>query len=144
MSASYTSKIIIKSKKDRGLYYKMMIGLIFLQWLLDVVVAGISLMIGLGIFAFIASILCSVALLQNARDISQRIRSRYFFYFIVLLKSPSGWFFFFALLLYMIMCLIVCQILQARCYVIGSAFGCTPDHDCFDYFELDDSWVPKP
>lgn len=39
------------------------------QCVLDLVVAGISLMIGLGIFAFIASILCSVAFLYNAKDI---------------------------------------------------------------------------
>lgn len=41
-----------------------------LQWLLDLVVAGISLMIGLGIFAFIASILCSVAFLNNSKNVS--------------------------------------------------------------------------
>ncbi|KAG6712725.1 hypothetical protein I3843_05G109000 [Carya illinoinensis] len=38
-----------------------------LQPVLDLLVAGISLVIGMGIFAFIASILCSAALLQNAR-----------------------------------------------------------------------------
>ncbi|XP_021815083.1 uncharacterized protein LOC110757693 [Prunus avium] len=41
-----------------------------IQSLLDLAVAGISLMIGLGIFAFIASILCSAAFLQTARDVS--------------------------------------------------------------------------
>ena len=38
------------------------------QSLMDLVVAGISLMIGLGIFAFIASILCSAAFLHHAKD----------------------------------------------------------------------------
>ncbi|KAL3824019.1 hypothetical protein ACJIZ3_020048 [Penstemon smallii] len=33
-------------------------------------VAGISLMIGLGLFAFIASILCSAAFFQNAKELS--------------------------------------------------------------------------
>ncbi|XP_031261324.1 uncharacterized protein LOC116119523 [Pistacia vera] len=40
------------------------------QSVLDLVVAGISLMIGFGIFAFIASILCSIAFLHNAKAIS--------------------------------------------------------------------------
>lgn len=40
------------------------------QCLMDLVVAGISLMIGLGLFAFIASILCSAAFLHNAKDLS--------------------------------------------------------------------------
>ncbi|XP_024018330.1 uncharacterized protein LOC112090662 [Morus notabilis] len=40
------------------------------QSILDLVVAGFSLMIGLGIFAFIASVLCSAAFLQNAKDAS--------------------------------------------------------------------------
>ncbi|PQQ00025.1 hypothetical protein Pyn_12785 [Prunus yedoensis var. nudiflora] len=39
-----------------------------IQSLLDLAVAGISLMIGLGIFAFIASILCSAAFLQTAKE----------------------------------------------------------------------------
>ncbi|KAJ4710652.1 Chaperonin 60 subunit beta [Melia azedarach] len=38
-----------------------------LQCILDLTVAGISLVIGLGIFAIIASILCSAAFLQNAK-----------------------------------------------------------------------------
>ncbi|XP_041010430.1 uncharacterized protein LOC121254446 [Juglans microcarpa x Juglans regia] len=38
-----------------------------LQPVLDLLVAGISLVIGMGIFAFIASILCSAAFLHNAR-----------------------------------------------------------------------------
>ncbi|KAK4479849.1 hypothetical protein RD792_015392 [Penstemon davidsonii] len=37
---------------------------------LDFMVAGISLMIGLGLFAFIASILCSAAFFQNAKELS--------------------------------------------------------------------------
>ncbi|KAK6133994.1 hypothetical protein DH2020_032270 [Rehmannia glutinosa] len=37
---------------------------------LDFMVAGFSLMIGLGLFAFIASILCSAAFFQNAKEIS--------------------------------------------------------------------------
>ncbi|XP_021897918.1 uncharacterized protein LOC110814678 [Carica papaya] len=40
------------------------------QSVIDLVVAAISLMIGLGIFAFIASILCSAAFLHNARLVS--------------------------------------------------------------------------
>ncbi|XP_047269107.1 uncharacterized protein LOC107870628 [Capsicum annuum] len=43
---------------------------ISLQCLMDLVVAGFSLMIGLGIFAFIASILCSAAFYQNAKQLS--------------------------------------------------------------------------
>ncbi|XP_022149105.1 uncharacterized protein LOC111017596 [Momordica charantia] len=41
-----------------------------IQAVLDLVVAGISLVIGLGIFALIASILCSAAFLQSAKDVS--------------------------------------------------------------------------
>ncbi|KAG2702587.1 hypothetical protein I3843_06G090300 [Carya illinoinensis] len=41
-----------------------------LQCVLDLVVAGISLIFGLGIFAFIASILCSAAFLHNAKHAS--------------------------------------------------------------------------
>ncbi|KAG9152875.1 hypothetical protein Leryth_012496 [Lithospermum erythrorhizon] len=40
------------------------------QFLMDLVVAGVSLMIGLGIFALIASILCSAAFFQNAKELS--------------------------------------------------------------------------
>jgi hypothetical protein len=40
------------------------------QWILDLVIAGISLMIGLGIFAFIASVLCSAAFFHNAKEAS--------------------------------------------------------------------------
>lgn len=40
------------------------------QSVMDLVVAGFSLIIGLGIFAFIASILCSAAFVQNAKDVS--------------------------------------------------------------------------
>ncbi|XP_060185982.1 uncharacterized protein LOC132615393 [Lycium barbarum] len=43
---------------------------ISLQFLMDLVVAGFSLMVGLGIFAFIASILCSAAFYQNAKQLS--------------------------------------------------------------------------
>ncbi|XP_027771884.1 uncharacterized protein LOC107016044 [Solanum pennellii] len=43
---------------------------ISLQCLMDLVLAGFSLMIGLGIFAFIASILCSAAFYQNAKQLS--------------------------------------------------------------------------
>ena len=39
------------------------------QCVLDLVVAGFSLMIGLGIFAFIASILCSAAFFYNAKEV---------------------------------------------------------------------------
>ncbi|KAF1889928.1 hypothetical protein Lal_00025258 [Lupinus albus] len=38
--------------------------------ILDFVVAGISLIIGLGFFAFIASILCTTAFFNNAKDFS--------------------------------------------------------------------------
>lgn len=41
-----------------------------LQCLLDLMVAGCSLMFGMGLFAFIATILCSVAFLQNAKEFS--------------------------------------------------------------------------
>ncbi|KAK1551861.1 hypothetical protein Q3G72_006093 [Acer saccharum] len=40
------------------------------QCIMDLVVAGISLVIGFGIFAFIASILCSAAFLYNAKEVS--------------------------------------------------------------------------
>lgn len=45
-------------------------GLISAQSIMDVVVAGISLMIGLGIFAFIVSLLCSTAFFHHAKDVS--------------------------------------------------------------------------
>ncbi|XP_025012359.1 uncharacterized protein LOC107260907 [Ricinus communis] len=41
-----------------------------LQCIMDLMVAGFSLMIGFSIFAFIASILCSAAFLHNAKDVS--------------------------------------------------------------------------
>ncbi|XP_052199887.1 uncharacterized protein LOC127806559 [Diospyros lotus] len=41
-----------------------------IQCLVDLVVAGISLVIGLGIFAFVASILCSAAFLHHAKAFS--------------------------------------------------------------------------
>ncbi|XP_058183604.1 uncharacterized protein LOC131301376 [Rhododendron vialii] len=47
-----------------------LMGFISLQSLLDLIVAGFSLVIGLGIFAFTASILCTAAFLQNAKDVS--------------------------------------------------------------------------
>lgn len=40
------------------------------QYFMDLFVAGISLMIGMGIFAFIASILCSAAFFHNAKHLS--------------------------------------------------------------------------
>ncbi|XP_057542658.1 uncharacterized protein LOC130821066 [Amaranthus tricolor] len=45
----------------------MLMGLMSIQSLLDLIVAGISLMIGFGIFAFIASVLCSAAFFQHAQ-----------------------------------------------------------------------------
>ncbi|XP_058112384.1 uncharacterized protein LOC131255637 [Magnolia sinica] len=47
-----------------------MLGFFTLQCLIDLLVAGISLMIGLGIFALILSILCSAAFLHNAKEVS--------------------------------------------------------------------------
>lgn len=47
-----------------------MLGIIsfsLIQQLMDVMVAGLSLMLALGIFALIASILCSVAFLHNSK-----------------------------------------------------------------------------
>ncbi|KVH96337.1 uncharacterized protein LOC112528207 [Cynara cardunculus var. scolymus] len=41
-----------------------------IQLLMDLIVAGISLMIGFGIFAFIASILCSAAFFHNVKAYS--------------------------------------------------------------------------
>ncbi|XP_077216037.1 chaperonin 60 subunit beta [Tasmannia lanceolata] len=41
-----------------------------LQWLIDIFVAGVSLMIGLGFFSFVALILCSAAFLHNANIVS--------------------------------------------------------------------------
>ncbi|XP_019059038.1 PREDICTED: uncharacterized protein LOC109117029 [Tarenaya hassleriana] len=38
-----------------------------LQTAMDLIVAGVSLMIGLGFFALVASILCSAAFLHHAR-----------------------------------------------------------------------------
>ncbi|CAO2828459.1 unnamed protein product [Amaranthus hypochondriacus] len=48
----------------------MLMGLVNIQSLLDLIVAGISLMIGFGIFAFIASVLCSAAFFQHAKHVS--------------------------------------------------------------------------
>ncbi|KAJ8426798.1 LOW QUALITY PROTEIN: hypothetical protein Cgig2_007853 [Carnegiea gigantea] len=48
----------------------MLMGLVSLQSIIDLVVAGISLMIGLGIFSFIASVLCFAAFFQHAKDVS--------------------------------------------------------------------------
>ncbi|KAG6574018.1 hypothetical protein SDJN03_27905, partial [Cucurbita argyrosperma subsp. sororia] len=48
---------------------KMLISL-SIQGLLDLFVAGISLVIGLGIFALIATILCSAAFLHSTKDVS--------------------------------------------------------------------------
>uniref|UniRef100_A0A803L7J2 Uncharacterized protein n=1 Tax=Chenopodium quinoa TaxID=63459 RepID=A0A803L7J2_CHEQI len=45
----------------------MLMGLLSIQSILDMALAGISLMIGLGIFGFIASVLCSAAFLQHAK-----------------------------------------------------------------------------
>ncbi|WOH13422.1 hypothetical protein DCAR_0832932 [Daucus carota subsp. sativus] len=41
-----------------------------LTCVMDLIVAGISLMIGLGLFAFITSILCSAAFVHNVKDLS--------------------------------------------------------------------------
>lgn len=41
-----------------------------LQCLLDLMVAGCSLMFGMGLFVFIAAILCSAAFFQNAKEFS--------------------------------------------------------------------------
>ncbi|KAL6350590.1 hypothetical protein AAG906_022300 [Vitis piasezkii] len=51
----------------------MMIGVASVQGLIDLVVAGISLMICLGIFAFIASILCSAAFFHHAKELAPLI-----------------------------------------------------------------------
>ena len=40
------------------------------QSIMDLVVAGISLVIGLGFFAFIASILCSAVFIYNVKHVS--------------------------------------------------------------------------
>ncbi|KMS97322.1 hypothetical protein BVRB_6g156190 [Beta vulgaris subsp. vulgaris] len=48
----------------------MLMGLLSIQSIMDLVVAGISLMIGLGIFTFIASVLCSAAFFQHAKDVN--------------------------------------------------------------------------
>ena len=55
----------------------MMIGVASVQGLIDLVVAGISLMICLGIFAFIASILCSAAFFHHAKEVSWSMHPRY-------------------------------------------------------------------
>lgn len=39
-----------------------------LQWAMDVVVAGVSAAVGVGIFAVVASVLCAAAFINNARD----------------------------------------------------------------------------
>ncbi|XP_074309555.1 uncharacterized protein LOC141644039 [Silene latifolia] len=46
----------------------MLMNLVSIQSIMDLAVAGISLMIGLGIFAFIASVLCSAAFVQHTKD----------------------------------------------------------------------------
>lgn len=67
--------IVIRIKKIRDIERergkkKMLLMGVSVQCLMDLVVAGISLMVGLGLFAFIASILCSAAFLHNAKDLS--------------------------------------------------------------------------
>ncbi|CAN0923893.1 hypothetical protein LINGRAHAP2_LOCUS33815 [Linum grandiflorum] len=47
----------------------LMMGLT-VQSMLDLAVAGISLMIGFGIFTFVASVLCSAAFFLNVKAIS--------------------------------------------------------------------------
>ena len=47
----------------------MMMMSLCVQCVLDLVVAGFSLMVGLGIFAFIASVLCSAAFFLNAKEV---------------------------------------------------------------------------
>ncbi|KAL9225830.1 hypothetical protein vseg_001710 [Gypsophila vaccaria] len=46
----------------------MLMNVVSMQSIMDLIVAGISLIIGLGIFAFIASVLCSAAFLHHAKD----------------------------------------------------------------------------
>lgn len=49
----------------------MMVGMVIsVQRLMDLMVAGFSLVIVLWIFAFIASILCCIAFFQNAKEFS--------------------------------------------------------------------------
>ncbi|XP_026409474.1 uncharacterized protein LOC113304549 [Papaver somniferum] len=48
----------------------MLMGLVTLQGLFDIIVAGISLIIGLGIFALISSVLCSIAFYHYSKDVS--------------------------------------------------------------------------
>ncbi|KAF8108269.1 hypothetical protein N665_0112s0026 [Sinapis alba] len=43
-------------------------GIISIQTAMDLIVAGFSLMIGFGIFAIIASVLCSVVFIHHVRD----------------------------------------------------------------------------
>ncbi|KAF8088758.1 hypothetical protein N665_0530s0013 [Sinapis alba] len=45
-----------------------MMGIISVQTAMDLIVAGISLMIGLGFFAFITTILCSLAFFHHAKS----------------------------------------------------------------------------
>ncbi|XP_039131288.1 uncharacterized protein LOC120267680 [Dioscorea cayenensis subsp. rotundata] len=45
----------------------MMLGFQRIQWMLDLFVAGISLMVVLGIFTFVASILCSAAFIHHSK-----------------------------------------------------------------------------
>lgn len=58
------------NKKGEEEEMAMMLMGLSVQFVLDFVVAGISLVIGMGLFAFIASILCSAAFFQNAKEIS--------------------------------------------------------------------------
>ncbi|KAL9664303.1 hypothetical protein QQ045_019702 [Rhodiola kirilowii] len=46
------------------------LGLLSIQSLLDLTLAGFSLMIGLAIFSFIALILCTAAFFHNAKDLA--------------------------------------------------------------------------
>ncbi|KAF8039169.1 hypothetical protein BT93_B1656 [Corymbia citriodora subsp. variegata] len=41
-----------------------------LQCVMDLVVAGISLAVGLGFFAFVAAVLCSAAFFNSVKDIA--------------------------------------------------------------------------
>ncbi|CAF1905404.1 hypothetical protein YC2023_016284 [Brassica napus] len=44
-------------------------GIISIQTAMDLIVAGFSLMIGFGIFAIIASVLCSVVFIHHVREV---------------------------------------------------------------------------
>ncbi|XP_026664488.2 uncharacterized protein LOC103717712 [Phoenix dactylifera] len=63
-SSSLLASLASSEEEKKKKMMMIMMGLALLQVAMDVMVAGISFMLVLGIFAFVATILCSAAFLQ--------------------------------------------------------------------------------